>query len=346
MLFREVGNVEVIVAQKLGKTFAVKQKRPGMAGSLEAIFSPTFKEIEAVRDVSLSVEEGETVAFIGPNGAGKSTTIKMLTGILYPTSGMATVLGIVPWRERQLLSREIGTVFGQRSQLWYDLPPRDTFDLLARIYDIPRNTCRARMSMLAEMFELDEIMSTPVRKLSLGQRMRCEIAASLLHGPRVLFLDEPTIGLDVVAKRRIRELIRTMNREEGVTVFLTSHDVSDMEELCRRVMIINHGQLILDTAVSTLKRDYLKFKIVRVRLSDPIGGFDMQGVTVLKHKRTNMKMSVDSEITSIDAVLGELMRHSRIEDITISDPPTEQAIAEIYLREDVGSIGGASDGSS
>jgi len=269
--------VEVIAVRELAKTFAVKQKRPGMAGSLKAILSPTFKEIEAVRDVSFSVEEGETVAFIGPNGAGKSTTIKMLTGILYPTSGMATVLGIVPWRERQLLSREIGTVFGQRSQLWYDLPPRDTFDLLARIYDIPRNTCRARMSMLAEMFELDEIMSTPVRKLSLGQRMRCEIAASLLHGPRVLFLDEPTIGLDVVAKRRIRELIRTMNREEGVTVFLTSHDVSDMEELCRRVMIINHGQLILDTAVSILKRDYLKFKIVRVRLSDPIGGFDMQG---------------------------------------------------------------------
>ena len=178
--------MEVIVAQKLGKTFAVKQKRPGMAGSLEAIFSPTFKEIEAVRDVSLSVEEGETVAFIGPNGAGKSTTIKMLTGILYPTSGMATVLGIVPWRERQLLSREIGTVFGQRSQLWYDLPPRDTFDLLARIYDIPRNTCRARMSMLAEMFELDEIMSTPVRKLSLGQRMRCEIAASLLQAQGAL----------------------------------------------------------------------------------------------------------------------------------------------------------------
>jgi len=340
MLFGEVGHVEIIAVQELGKMFAVKQKEPGMIGSLKAIFSPEFKQVEAVKDVSFSVDEGETVAFIGPNGAGKSTTIKMLTGILHPTSGNATVLGMVPWHDRQLLSREIGTVFGQKSQLWYHLPPRDSFDLLARIYDMPRDAFSARLGTLTDMFELGGIMSTPVRKLSLGQRMRCEIAASLLHGPKVLFLDEPTIGLDVVAKRRIHELILAMNREEGVTVFLTSHDVGDMEELCRRVIIINHGQLILDTSVSALRRDYLKFKIVRVRLSDPIGGFDMHGVTVLKHKKANMKMSVDSEITSIDAVLGELMRHSRIEDITISDPPTEQVIAEIYQREDVGTVGG------
>ena len=316
----------------LTKVFEVREKAPGLAGSLRSVISPTVREIEAVRTISFSVDEGEMLAFIGPNGAGKSTTIKMLTGILHPTGGRASVLGITPWENRQRLSSEIGCVFGQRSQLWYHLPPRDTFELLAHVYEIPKSVYRDRLEMLAGRFELADFMSTPVRKLSLGQRMRCEIAASLLHGPKVLFLDEPTIGLDVVAKRAIRGLIRQMNREEGVTVFLTSHDVGDMEELCRRVMIINHGELILDTSVSALRRDYLRFKIVRARLADPIDRFWMDGVAVVKHKQANLKLSVDTDVTSIDEVLAGLMRCARIVDITIVDPPTEQVIADIYGR--------------
>lgn len=316
----------------LTKVFEVREKVPGLAGSLRSIVSPYRREVEAVRGISFSVDEGDMLAFIGPNGAGKSTTIKMLTGIMYPTKGQASVLGITPWENRQRLAGEIGCVFGQRSQLWYHLPPRDTFELLAHVYEIPKPVYRDRLEMLVGRFGLSEFMNAPVRKLSLGQRMRCEIAASLLHGPRVLFLDEPTIGLDVVAKRAIRELIRQMNREEGVTVFLTSHDVGDMEELCRRVMIINHGELILDTSVSALRRDYLRFKIVRVRLANPIDKFEMKGVVVAKHKQTNLKLSVDTDLTSIDDVLTELMRHARIADITIADPPTEQVIADIYGR--------------
>jgi len=329
---RRVGNVATIDVCGLSKVFQVREKAPGLAGSLRSIISPSTREVEAVRGISFSVDEGEMLAFIGPNGAGKSTTIKMLTGILHPTEGRASVLGVTPWNDRQRLASQIGCVFGQRSQLWYHLPPRDTFELLAHVYEVPKPVYRDRLEMLAGRFGLGEFMRTPVRKLSLGQRMRCEIAASLLHAPKVLFLDEPTIGLDVVAKRAIRELIRQMNREEGITVFLTSHDVGDMEELCRRVMIINHGELILDTSVSALRRDYLRFKIVRARLAGPIDRFQMNGVAVVKHKQANLKLSVDTDLTSIDEVLAGLMRCARIVDITIADPPTEQVIADIYGR--------------
>ncbi|MEA4883186.1 MAG: ATP-binding cassette domain-containing protein [Clostridia bacterium] len=334
---------QAIVVNSLSKAFDVHQKPPGLSGSFRAMVRPSVRRVEAVRNVTFSVDEGEILAFIGPNGAGKSTTIKMLTGILHPTSGRASVLGVAPWDERQKLARQIGSVFGQKSQLWYHLPPRDTFDLLKRIYDIPTGQYRSRLQTLSDLFELGEFMSTPVRKLSLGQRMRCEIASSLLHSPRLLFLDEPTIGLDVVAKRRIRELIREMNQAEGLTVFLTSHDVGDIEELCRRVMIINNGELILDESVSALRRDYLRFKIVRARLSEPMDLPCIPGVTLLKHKSANLKLSVDVRLTSIDEVLTELMRHGRIEDITISDPPTEQVIAGIYEREGLNGTNGTKE---
>lgn len=314
------------------KVFRVAQKDPGLAGSIRAMVNPRFVEAVAVKDVSFSVDEGEILAFIGPNGAGKSTTIKMLTGILHPSGGNAKVLGMTPWKERQALARQIGSVFGQRSQLWYHLPPRDTFELLSHVYDLNRSAYLSRLAMLVDRFDLGGLMNTPVRKLSLGQRMKCEIAASLLHSPRVIFLDEPTVGLDVVAKRSIRELVLEMNREEGVTVFLTSHDVGDIEQLCRRVMIINHGELILDTSIKELKRDYLGAKVVRVRLEEAVREFEMTGVNVVKHKRGNLKLLVDTSVTSIDDVLVELMRRGHIEDITISDPPTEQIIADIYSR--------------
>ncbi len=324
-------DVTAIKVRDLVKVFKVAHKRPGLAGSLRAIVRTEHVDVRAVDGVTFSVEEGETVAFIGPNGAGKSTTIKMLTGILYPTSGEATVTGMTPWKQRQRLSRSIGCVFGQRSQLWYHLPPRDTFELLAHVYELPVSQWKPRLTTLADRFELRAFMDTPVRKLSLGQRMRCEIAASLLHAPRVLFLDEPTVGLDVMAKRAIRDLVLEMNREEGVTVLLTSHDVGDIEQVCRRVMVINHGHLVLDTTVAALRRDFMKSKTVRVRLDSPVEGIlNIPGVEVLKRKRGNLKLLVNTATTSMDDVLAHLMQLGTIEDITIADPSTEQIIAEIY----------------
>src|SRR5512135_2484796 len=230
-----------IVVRELRKTFTAKRKAAGLSGSLRAIFHPELQTIEALRGISFEMEPGELLGLIGPNGAGKSTTIKILTGILYPSSGEAQVLGLVPWKQRRQLAYQIGTVFGQRPQLWYHLPAIDTFYLFGKIYELEDRAIRQRIGFLTEAFEIQDLLETPVRKLSLGQRMRCEVAASLLHRPRLLLLDEPSIGLDVVAKQRIRDIVRRMNELEGVGVLLTSHDAGDIEALCRRVIVINHG---------------------------------------------------------------------------------------------------------
>ena len=323
----------VITVEGLSKTFVVKEKQAGLRGSLRSLIRPRTAEIRAVRGVSFSVERGERVAFIGPNGAGKSTTIKMLVGILYPTSGHAQVLGFVPWQERSKLAFQVGAVFGQKSQLWYHLPPQDTFDLLARIYELDRTVYRKRLAQLVELFEISEYLSTAVRKLSLGERMRCEIAASLLHAPRVLFLDEPTIGLDVVVKQYIRELILRLNEEEQVTVFLTSHDAGDVEQLCRRAMVINHGEVIYDGKVSTLKRNHIRSKAVSLKLGVPFEGFQSPGVTVIKAAHTGVRLEVDTATASIDQVIAQLMARYPILDMTVEDPPMEQVIAHIYRQQ-------------
>ncbi|MGE5599365.1 MAG: ABC transporter ATP-binding protein [Bacteroidota bacterium] len=319
-----------LVTRDLRKTFRTPVKEPGLLGSLRGVFRPVYRQVEAVRGLSLAVECGEILACIGPNGAGKSTTIKMLTGILFPSGGEAEVLGHVPWRDRLALNRRIATVFGQRSQLWYHLPPADTFELLGRIYEQPPGEYRARVKMLKEEFDLAEFWRTPVRRLSLGQRMRCEVAAAFLHRPAVVFLDEPTIGLDVVAKSAIREMIRRLNREEGVTVFLTSHDPTDIEELCRRVLVINHGRLILDDSVSRLRRDYLGQKILRLRLDRAVAFDPPPGVVVLKQKGPGLKISVDTARASVDVVLRAILDRAGIEDVTVTDPPFEAVIAAIY----------------
>lgn len=248
--------MQAIKVENLSKTFRVKRKEKGMKGSVKAILHPQTEEIRAVKDVSFAVEEGEMLAFIGPNGAGKSTTIKMLTGILYPDGGRAQVLGIDPTKKRRQLAYRIGTVFGQKEQLWTHLTPYDNFCFFGAIYDLSERETEARIEELTARFGLGDFINTPVRNLSLGQRIRCEIAASLIHNPKVLFLDEPTIGLDPVVKESVRELIRRMNREEHTTIFLTSHDVGDIEKLCRRIIIVNDGQIVLDDSVEHLKRHY------------------------------------------------------------------------------------------
>jgi ABC-2 type transport system ATP-binding protein len=322
-----------IEVKRLTKTFFAREKRPGVGGSLRALFHPIRRETRAVKGITFAVDEGERIAFIGPNGAGKSTTIKMLVGILHPSSGQASVLGKVPWQERRRLAYEIGAVFGQKSQLWYHLPPADSFDLLARIYELDRADYRRRLDYLVQLFEIGEYLDAPVRKLSLGERMRCEIAASLLHGPRILFLDEPTIGLDVVVKQRIRDLILELNQEEGVTIFLTSHDAGDVEVLCKRAMVINHGEVIYDGRISTLKRDYIRTKTISLKLGEPWRGFDDPGVRVLKHKGYGVKLKVDTAVAPIEEVVGRLLSHYDIADINVDNPPMEEIIARIYEAE-------------
>jgi ABC-2 type transport system ATP-binding protein len=320
-----------IKVRDLRKTFQTKRKQPGLKGSLMAVVKPEMQTVQAVKGISFELEPGELLAFIGPNGAGKSTTIKMLTGILYPTSGEASVLGLTPWKDRRKLAYRIGSVFGQKPQLWYHLPPADTFHLFARIYELDDRAFRERMNWLVEAFEIQDLLTTPVRKLSLGQRMKCEIAASLLHRPQVIFLDEPTIGLDVVAKQQIRDTIKLLHEREGATIFLTSHDAGDIESLCKRVIVINYGQVIYDDRVSALKRRYLTRKVVGVRFAERLeNGFALQGVDVLKVGDYGVKLQFDARQTPVESVLQRLMDAHSVVDITVNDPPMEEIIRSIY----------------
>jgi ABC-2 type transport system ATP-binding protein len=320
-----------IKVQNLQKTFQSKRKAAGLGGSLRSLFKPEYSSVQAVKDLSFQMEAGELLGFIGPNGAGKSTTIKILTGILHPSGGEASVLGLTPWKDRQKLAFQIGTVFGQRPQLWYHLPAIDTFTLFGKIYELDDSETKKRIAFLAEAFEMQDLLEVPVRKLSLGQRMRCEVAASLLHRPKLILLDEPSIGLDVVAKQNIRDAIRRMNQEEGVGVLLTSHDAGDLEALCKRVIIVNHGQIVYEDKVSSLKRKYLTTKMVEVRYAKEIAkDFSIKGVEILKVGHYGVKLKFDTSKTSVDSVLSHLSTSGDIVDITISDPPLEEVIANIY----------------
>jgi ABC-2 type transport system ATP-binding protein len=312
----------------LHKTFITRRKAAGLKGS------PDQQTIEAVRGISFSLEEGELLGFIGPNGAGKSTTIKILTGILYPTSGQAEVLGFTPWMERQKLAFQIGSVFGQRPQLWYHLPAIDTFTLFGKIYELEDKFVKQRVGFLAEMFEVQDLLETPVRKLSLGQRMRLEVAASLLHRPRLLLLDEPSIGLDVIAKQRIRDTVREMNQMEGMGVLLTSHDAGDIEALCKRVIIINHGSIVYQDSVSNLKRRYLTTKQVGERFAEEVPAeFSLAGAEVLKVGRYGVKLRFDTRATPVDAIIARLAERGSLVDITITDPSLEEVIRTIYQEK-------------
>ena len=288
------------------------------------------RQIEALRALDLDVAAGERVAYIGPNGAGKSTSIKILTGILHPTSGEATVLGLTPWEERRRLARRIGTLFGQRSLLWLELTPRQSYRMLAAIYGLDRVAEMRRIGELAELLDAGDLFDQPVRNLSLGQRMRCELTACLLHGPEILFLDEPTIGLDLVAKQRLRELLVRLNEHQGTTIFLTSHDVADIEHVARRAIVINHGEVIYDDEVASMRRTLLATKIVEVGLLAPLPAPASAGVTLLEHTDTVMRLIVDTHTTPIRRVLDELLDGPAVADISVVDPPLEQVIAEIY----------------
>ncbi len=321
--------LEAIRVTDLTKKFKVRTKEKGLKGSIKVILHPRYKEITAVDHISFSVRKGEILAFIGPNGAGKSTTIKMLTGILYPNSGEVSVLGISPTERRKKLAYKIGTVFGQKEQLWTHLTPYDNFKFFGAIYDLPDKRIEERIESLNQIFELEEIINTPVRNLSLGQRIRCEIAASLIHEPEVLFLDEPTIGLDPVVKENIRSLIKRMNKEFQTTVFLTSHDIGDIEKLCKRIIIVNHGRIVTDDSMENLKYHYLNKKLVEVKLKEPMDLTGEDGITVVKSKGNNLKLEVDITKKSISDAI-KLIDADQIIDINISNVPLENIITEIY----------------
>ncbi|MBQ2873272.1 MAG: ATP-binding cassette domain-containing protein [Bacilli bacterium] len=325
--------MKVIEVKKLSKKFRVKLKEKGLKGSLKSIIKPKYKEIKAVKDVSFEVEKGEMVAFIGPNGAGKSTTIKMMTGILYPDNGSIKVLDIDPKKDRKKLAYQIGTVFGQKEQLWTHLTPYDNFKFFGAIYDIPDIKVEKKIDELKTLFELDEFINTPVRNLSLGQRIRCEIVASLIHEPKILFLDEPTIGLDPVVKENIRTLIKRMNKEYKTTIFLTSHDVGDIEKLCKRVIIINNGQVVLDDTMENLKYHYLNKKIIDAKMKEMVNLDDEDGITILKDKGYNIKIEVDTNKKSVSDAL-KLLNPDNIIDINISNVPLEDIISDIYIKDD------------
>ncbi len=324
--------MRVIEAEALTKNFRVKRKEKGMRGSIRAVFHPQTEEIRAVDRVSFGVEEGEVLAFIGPNGAGKSTTIKMLTGILYPDGGRVEVLGIDPVKKRKQLAYQIGTVFGQKEQLWTHLTPYDNFCFFGAIYDLSGREAEWRIAELSEIFELSDFINTPVRNLSLGQRIRCEIVASLIHKPKVLFLDEPTIGLDPVVKENIRMLIKQMNREIHTTIFLTSHDIGDIEKLCKRIVIVNSGQIVMDDSMEHLKYHYLNKKIVEVKLQEETALPPTEGITILKQKGSHVRLEVDTSVMKINDALRSIDAE-HVEDINISNIPLENIIMEIYRSE-------------
>ena len=321
--------MSIIEVKNLTKEFKVKVKEKGIRGSLKSFIKPKYKEIRAVKNISFNVEKGEIIAFIGPNGAGKSTTIKMLTGILYPSKGSIKVMDIDPTKNRKKLAYEIGTVFGQKEQLWTHLTPYDNFKFFGAIYDIPDMIVDKKIKEFEELFELSEFINTPVRNLSLGQRIRCEIVASLIHEPKVLFLDEPTIGLDPVVKENIRTLIKRMNKEYKTTIFLTSHDVGDIEKLCKRVIIINNGKIVLDDSMENLKYNYLNKKIVDAKMKEKVNLDDEDGITILKDKGYNIKIEVDTQKRSVSDAI-KLLNPDNIVDINISNVPLEDIISNIY----------------
>src|SRR3989344_566092 len=324
---------QVIHVKNLRKEFKIKHKEPGFLGSLKSIVHPKTKTLVAVDNISFNVKEGEIIAFIGPNGAGKSTTIKILTGILHPTSGNAKVLGLIPWKDRIKLAYKIGSVFGQKPQLWYHLPAIDTFNLFSKIYELDKQEYKERLDYLVKTFEIKEFLNTPVRKLSLGQRMRCEIAASLLHKPKIIFLDEPTIGLDIVAKQKMRELIKKLNKKEKTTIFLTSHDTQDIEHLCKRIIIVNHGRIIYDGSVNKLSKKFLKNKVISVKFETPVKKFNIEGVKIIKSNKFNIDFELDTRKKSMQQLIDALIKKYKIADINISDPPIEETISLIYRKK-------------
>lgn len=326
--------MDVITVKNLCKDYKynVKNKDKGFIYNL---FNSKEKIVKAVNDVTFNVEEGETIAFIGPNGAGKSTTIKMLTGILYPTSGEIKIYGLTPIKDRDKLAYKIGTVFGQRSQLLPNLPLTDSMEMFGAMYDMSKEDIKKRIKELAELFDLNEFINQPVRKLSLGQRMRAEIATSLIHRPKIIFLDEPTIGLDVISKKKLRDLFLKINKEEKVTIFLTSHDTEDIQSICNRCVIINHGKIIIDTKTKDLMSSYVKNKNIIITPETIFETFPElpDGIEYLEKTKDQITVKVNTSIIGTQKALQALTKKFNIDDVDMQNESLEDIIRGIYEED-------------
>jgi ABC-2 type transport system ATP-binding protein len=322
--------MSLIEVERLQKRFHVRQAHAGRFGALRGLVSGGGREVVAVDDVSFRVEAGEMIGYVGPNGAGKSTTIKMLTGILVPSGGRASVAGLVPWEARQRLAERIGVVFGQRTQLWWDLPLIDSLDLLGRIYRVPPARFRENMHRFGELLDLGPFLDQPVRQLSLGQRMRGDLAAALLHEPPILYLDEPTIGLDVVAKERVRLFLRELNRETGVTVLLTTHDMTDIARLCERMIIIDHGKLLYDGGVAAIAERYGGQRRLIVDLDEDVAEPEVPGATLERREGGRLWLSFRREEISAPDLIARVTTRYRIRDLMLEEPDIEEVVRRIY----------------
>jgi ABC-2 type transport system ATP-binding protein len=324
----------VIRAQGLSKTFRTFDRRPGVMGSVRDLFSRNYRELKAVQDLSLEIAAGEIIGYIGPNGAGKSTTIKMLTGIMVPTAGSITVNGFDPHRQRSRYVRTVGAVFGQRSQLWWDLAVGESFELLRHLYDVSPADFATRFKRFDEVLQLSEFLRTPVRKLSLGQRMKADLAASLIHNPPVLFLDEPTVGVDVVTKTRLRAFLRDLNREFNTTILLTTHDMQDIEALCQRVVVIDHGRIMHDGNLEALKIRYGARKRLMLTLREAVElasapALPRNGVEWTQASPVELVAALPAEADSA-AILQQCLGLLPVADVRIEEPTIEQVVESLY----------------
>jgi ABC-2 type transport system ATP-binding protein len=331
----------IIQTRNLRKVFRTVKRRTGALGALATLFTREYVERVAVEGVTMSLEAGELVGYIGPNGAGKSTTIKMLTGILVPTSGEIIVAGLVPYRERKRNARNIGVVFGQRSQLYWDLPLVESFELLRAIYNVPRERYRRNLAAFVDLLEMGDFLQTPVRQLSLGQRMRGDFAGALLHDPAIVYLDEPTIGLDVVAKEAIRQFIGRMNAERGTTIILTTHDLADVERLCRRIVMIDEGRLVYDGEVERLKEQYGTHRTLVVQLTEP-QPIAVDGAEIESQAGNVVRLRFDRRTISADQLIRRIAEHYSITDVSIEEPELESIIRRIYVEGYTTPPGGSS----
>ena len=322
--------MKVIEVKNLSKSFKVKIKKDGFKSALKTFLKTKYKVVKAVNDISFDVEEGEIIAFIGPNGAGKSTTIKMLSGILLPTAGSIKVNNLDPFKDRKKYVSKIGVVFGQRSQLAWDIPAEDTFDLLKDIYRLEDKEYQKTKQELIELLNISQIIKKPVRSLSLGERMRCEIAASLLHRPNILFLDEPTIGLDAVSKKVIRDFILKLNKERKVTVILTTHDMQDIASLAKRIILIGKGQILYDGSLEKLKSKYGSFKSVIVNTKQTIKEIKMKGVISKKKIDGGYNFIIDSNLITVSKFINHLTSKYQVEDIDIENEQIDDVILKLY----------------
>ncbi|RLD03651.1 MAG: sugar ABC transporter ATP-binding protein [Chloroflexota bacterium] len=320
----------MIKVSNLSKYFKIAKHNRGTFGAVRNLFNTEYNLVKAVDQVNFEIQAGELLGYIGPNGAGKSTTIKMLTGLLVPTSGDLLVNQLVPWKNRKRYVAEIGAVFGQRTTLWWDLPVIESLELLQHIYHVPEKRFRANFNEFREILELDAFLDTPVRSLSLGQRMRADICAALLHNPKLLFLDEPTIGLDVVAKERIRRFIRYINEERGTTVLLTTHDISDVEKLCQRVMIIDHGKLLYDGNLAALKNRFGGKRILEVDFAENYAEIPLEGAEVAERSGHKVTYHFQRGTITASALIGQLSAKYRVRDIEVRLQEIESIIRRIY----------------